>query len=184
MALKRDLIAPFEPKLIKKVNQMSILSYGLSSFGYDIRLSSLDFRVFRRIPGQVIDPKHFDKKCLEQAELKLSYEGNYFILPALSYGLGVAFERIVMPPNVSALCIGKSTYARMGIIANLTLVEPSWEGHLTLELSNSSAADCKIYADEGIVQLMFFQGDRPLVNYAERLGKYQDQPERVVFAKV
>ena len=111
-------------------------------------------------------------------------DGAYFILPAHSYGLGVALERMRVPANITVICLGKSTYARLGIIVNTTPAEASWEGHLTLEFSNSSGADCRIYANEGICQLLFFEGDPCETTYSDRKGKYQDQAERVTLARV
>jgi dCTP deaminase len=105
-------------------------------------------------------------------------------LPAHSYGLGVALEHLAVPEDISVLCIGKSTYARVGLIANLTPAEAGWRGHLTLEFSNSSSADCRIYANEGVVQLLFLSGNPCSVSYEQRRGKYQDQPEQVVVSRV
>jgi dCTP deaminase len=161
-----------------------VISYGLSSYGYDLRLSPAEFRIFRHIPGKVVDPKNFNPDNLESTALHSDESGEYFILPAHSYGLGVALERIDLPDNITVICIGKSTYARCGIIANLTPAEAAWRGHLTLEFSNSSSADCRIYANEGIVQLLFLEGEPCQVSYETRRGKYQDQPERVTLAKV
>jgi dCTP deaminase len=110
--------------------------------------------------------------------------GDYFILPGHSYGLGVAVERIDIPRNISVLCIGKSTYARVGVIANLTPAEAGFRGHLTLEFSNSSSADTRIYSMEGVVQLIFFEGDPCEVSYGDRAGKYQDQGHSVTLARV
>ncbi len=194
----KGLIAPFEPSLIRRTElstpqataaqkerkETPVISYGLSSYGYDIRLSPNEFRIFRHVPGTVIDPKNFNPENLEPAELKHSDNGSYFILPAHSYGLGVALERLQMPDNVTTICIGKSTYARCGIIANLTPAEAGWRGYLTLEFSNSSSADCRIYANEGVVQLLFLEGEPCEVSYETRRGKYQDQPEAVTIARV
>ena len=121
---------------------------------------------------------------LETAPLHEDADGAYFILPAHSYGLGVALEHMRVPPNITVICLGKSTYARLGIIVNTTPAEASWEGHLTLEFSNSSGADCRIYANEGICQLLFFEGDPCDTTYKDRAGKYQHQPERVTLARV
>ncbi len=189
---QQGMIAPFEPQLVREADLNSasagtlrrVISYGLSSYGYDIRLSPKEFRVFRHVPGTIVDPKNFNPANLEPAALHTDDYGSYFILPAHSYGLGVALERLAVPDNVSVLCIGKSTYARVGLIANLTPAEAGWRGHLTLEFSNSSSADCRIYANEGIVQLLFFEGDRCNVSYADRQGKYQDQSERVTLARI
>jgi dCTP deaminase len=160
------------------------ISYGLSSYGYDIRLSSKEFKIFRHIPGTIVNPKNFNSQNLESVELQQDKWGDFFIIPAHSYGLGVAIEKLQMPPNLTAICIGKSTYARAGLIANLTPVEASWIGHLTIEISNSSSADCRVYANEGIAQLLFFQGEECAVNYESRQGKYQNQPEEIVLPLV
>ena len=180
----RGLIMPFIPSLIREVDGNKVISYGLSSFGYDIRLSMKQFKIFRHIPGTVIDPKNFNPENLEDAQLHGDENGDFFIIPAHSYGLGVAVERLNVPNNISVLCIGKSTYARTGIIANVTPAEAGWKGHLTLEFSNSSSADCRIYADEGVVQLLFLEGDRCDTSYQERSGKYQNQPEEITLARV
>jgi len=194
---KAGMIIPFEPALIRRVDRVElnvqaeelqysqrVISYGCSSYGYDLRLSPRDFRIFRHVPGTVIDPKEFSDDNLEPARLHQDGKGAYFILPAHSYGLGVAFEYLSIPENVTALFIGKSTYARCGIIANLTPGEAGWRGHLTLEFSNSSGADCRLYANEGIVQALFFEGEPCAVSYQDRAGKYQNQGHSVVVARV
>jgi len=178
------MISPFEPALVSQVEDRKVLSYGLSSYGYDIRLSPNDFRIFRHIPGTVIDPKDFNPANLESVALHEDKNGTYFILPAHSYGLGVALEALKIPNHISVLCIGKSTYARVGCIANLTPAEAGWQGHLTLEFSNASHADCRIYANEGIVQLLFFEGEPCETSYAKRKGKYQDQRQEVTLPRV
>ncbi|WP_040630232.1 dCTP deaminase [Fortiea contorta] len=187
---QQGMISPFEPSLIRKLQQdasssvQPVISYGLSSYGYDIRLSPAEFRIFRHIPGTVVDPKNFNPHNLEPTPLHTGTDGSYFILPAHSYGLGVALEKIEVPNNITVICIGKSTYARCGIIANLTPAEAAWRGHLTLEFSNSSSADCRIYAQEGVVQLLFLEGEPCAISYEARQGKYQDQPQMVTLAKV
>lgn len=351
---QKGMISPFEASLIRKVQKEAssqpqpVISYGLSSYGYDIRLSSAEFRIFRHIPGTVVDPKNFNPQNLEPTPLHTDHNGSYFILPAHSYGLGVALERLEVPNNITVICIGKSTYARCfrgdtrvalvdgtsptledmakraengekfwgygiaqdgtiivtllenpryigrdsllevildnnqsifctpdhlfmtrdgrmveahtlrpqdslmplyrqvargyemvyqplndhfypspskslknhkvisvkdvpgihdvycltvpetgnfalaagvfvhncGIIANLTPAEAAWRGHLTLEFSNSSSADCRIYANEGVVQLLFLEGEPCAISYEARQGKYQDQLEIVTLAKV
>lgn len=182
------MISPFEPALVRQMDladaTVPVISYGLSSFGYDIRLSPKEFRIFRHIPGTVIDPKHFNPENLEPTQLRTDANGSYFILPAHSYGLGVALERLAIPNNITTICIGKSTYARCGIIANLTPAEAGWRGYLTLEFSNSSSADCRIYANEGVVQLLFLEGEPCKISYETRRGKYQDQAEMVTLARV
>jgi dCTP deaminase len=186
------MIEPFQAKLVREVlaNDFDgdpirrVLSYGTSSYGYDIRLSAAEFLIFRHVPGTVMNPKRPNPCNLEPALLHQDDDGRYFILPAHTYGLGVALEKLKVPPNITVICLGKSTYARLGIIANMTPAEAAWEGHLTLEFSNSSGADCRIYAEEGICQLLFFEGDPCETTYADRSGKYQGQPERVVGARV
>jgi dCTP deaminase len=180
----KAMIHPFVPELVREADGDRRISYGVSSYGYDIRLSDKDFRIFRHIPGTVIDPKNFNPQNLESTELHKDHNGSYFVLPAHSYGLGVAVEHLQIPSNVTVLCIGKSTYARAGIIANLTPGEAGWCGHLTLEFSNSSSADCRIYANEGIVQLLFFEGEKCGIDYQKRQGKYQNQSEEVTLARI
>lgn len=187
------MIHPFSPRLVRNVTtglaypdnqQRPVLSYGTSSFGYDIRLSSQEFMIFQHVPGRVVDPKAFSNDNLRSVKLHSCKQGKYFILPAHSYGLGVALEHLDIPENITVLCIGKSTYARCGIIANLTPAEAGWRGHLTLEFSNSSSADCRIYVNEGVCQLLFLEGEACAVTYKDRAGKYQDQPESVVYARI
>ena len=182
------MINPFQSNLVRHLdpnqNKNPVLSYGCSSYGYDLRLSSKEFLIFRHIPGTVMNPKKFNPKNLEKTVLHNDGDGEFFILPAHSYGLGVALEKMKVPENITVICIGKSTYARLGIIVNTTPAEAGWEGHLTLEFSNSSGADCRIYANEGICQLLFFEGDPCATTYEDRKGKYQNQPEQVTLAKI
>ena len=182
------MINPFQSNLVRHlepVNQQKpVLSYGCSSYGYDLRLSPNEFLIFRHIPGTVMNPKKFNPDNLEKTILHHDEDGDFFILPAHSYGLGVALEKMKVPENITVICIGKSTYARLGIIVNTTPAEAGWEGHLTLEFSNSSGADCRIYAKEGICQLLFFEGDPCATTYDDRKGKYQNQPEKVTLAKI
>ena len=184
----QGMIEPFQSGLVRHLDPEQklrpVLSFGCSSYGYDLRLSPQEFLIFRHVPGTVMNPKRFDPANLEPTPLHEDEDGRYFILPAHSYGLGVALEKLRVPPNITVICLGKSTYARLGIIVNTTPAEASWEGHLTLEFSNSSGADCRIYADEGICQLLFFEGDPCSTTYSDRQGKYQHQPERVTLAKV
>lgn len=181
---EKGMISPFETKLVRRSEELPVISYGLSSFGYDIRLSPVEFRIFRHIPGTVVDPKNFNPENLEPTKLYKDKNGSYFVLPAHSYGLGVALERLEIPDTITVVCIGKSSYARCGIIANITPAEAAWRGHLTLEFSNSSSADCRIYANEGVVQLLFFEGEPCSISYETRQGKYQDQSERVTLPRV
>lgn len=184
------MIYPFVPCQIRSIdglmdNFLPVISYGLSSYGYDIRLSGNDFKIFRHRPGQVVDPKQFNPDFLERQYPyydKTSLE--YFVIPGNSYALGVAHEKITMPPDVTALAIGKSTYARCGIVANLTPIEAGWTGYLTIELSNSSSADVRVYANEGICQLLFFRGNPCQISYETRQGKYQGQQQSVTLPRV
>ena len=182
------MINPFQSNLIRHLDPIqkknAVLSYGCSSYGYDLRLSSKEFLIFKHVPGTVMNPKKFNPDNLEKTPLHKDSDGEFFILPAHSYGLGVALEKMKVPENITVICIGKSTYARLGIIVNTTPAEAGWEGHLTLEFSNSSGADCRIYANEGICQLLFFEGDPCSTTYEDRKGKYQNQPEQVTLAKI
>jgi dCTP deaminase len=177
-------LAPDGASTIQCFPTRKVLSYGASSYGYDLRLSSREFLIFRHVPGTVMNPKRFNPANLEPAALQQDEDGEFFILPAHSYGLGVALEHLVVPENVTVVCLGKSTYARLGIIVNTTPAEAGWEGHLTLEFSNASGADCRLYAGEGICQMLFFEGETCAVSYRDRQGKYQDQDHRVTLARV
>ena len=190
------MISPFEPGKIREVEAhfpgapfppgqytRKVISYGTSSYGYDLRLDPHDFRIFRHVPGLIVDPKAFDDRCLAPAELHHDERaGSFIILPAHTYGLGGTLERQKLPPNVTAVYIGKSTYARCGIIVNTTPGEAGWEGHLTLEISNSSGADCRIYVNEGICQALFYEGVPCDTPYGD--GKYQLQDAGVTLARV
>ena len=184
----RGMLEPFQPTLVRHLDPENrggpVLSFGCSSYGYDLRLSAKEFLIFRHVPGTVMNPKRFNPANLEPVTLERDGDGAYFILPAHSYGLGVALEKLRVPPNITVICLGKSTYARLGVIVNTTPAEASWEGHLTLEFSNSSGADCRVYAEEGICQLLFFEGDPCEITYQDREGKYQHQPERVTMARM
>ena len=177
----QGMITPFDARKIRQVEDRAVISYGLSSYGYDLTLAS-DFLIFRHVPGLIVNPKRFDSRCLESAELHNDEDGTYIILPGHSYGLGATIERQVIPPNVTAQYIGKSTYARCGIIVNTTPGEAGWEGHLTLEISNSSGADCRIYVNEGICQALFFESEPCRTPYGD--GKYQGQEAGVTLARV
>lgn len=185
----QGMISPFEESLVRGIDEgigagiRPVLSYGVSSYGYDIRLSPEEFLIFRHVPGTVVNPKAFSPENLEPVALKRDEYGDYFIIPANSYGLGVSLEKIQMPPNVTAICLGKSTYARVGLIANVTPLEASWRGKITLEFSNASSTDCQIYANEGVVQLLFLEGDPCMTTYGDRHGKYQNQ-EGITLPKV
>lgn len=165
MALKSKMIEPFEEKLVTR----GIISFGLSSYGYDIRLAD-EFRVFTDVYMTVVDPKNFDPRSF--VEIK----GPECIIPPNSFCLARSLEYFRIPRNVIGICLGKSTYARCGIVVNITPLEPEWEGHLTIEISNTTPLPAKIYAHEGIAQLIFIESDELCtVSYKERKGKYQAQ---------
>ena len=183
MAMIEGLIDPFTPEKVRKISFDSpAISFGLGHFGYDLRLSPKDFKIFRHIPGTVINPKAFNPLNLEDAPLHSDEYGDYFIIPGHSYALGVAVERLKMPNDTTAIAIGKSTYARTALIVNVTPTEAGWEGHLTIEISNSSPADVRVFANEGILQLLFFRGNPCNTDYGD--GKYQQQGEQVTLARI
>lgn len=156
------------------------VSYGLSSYGYDIRLAKR-FKVFTPMYGAqgVVDPKNFDERLVTE------HIGDHCIIPPNSFVLGVSLERFSMPVNVTGICLGKSTYARCGIIVNITPLEAGWKGYLTIEISNSTPLPVKVYANEGIAQVLFFESEyRPKVTYANRKGKYMDQTQEPTSPKV
>jgi len=188
---RAGMISNFCPQNVRRVSNdvwpnLPVISYGLGPYGYDLRLSSVEFFIFKPGVGE-INPKRFDHdKFLTPAELRHDADGEYFVMPPNSYALGVALERLEMPADVTGLCIGKSTYARVGKCANLTPVEAGWRGHLTLEFANLSGNDLRVYANEGVAQVLFFKGQPCRTAYSDRdgAGKYQDQPHGVVPAKV
>lgn len=185
------MIEPFCGSLVSQIvhhdglepSLSRVISYGVSGHGYDLTLSDREFLIFRHRPGTVVNPKSFNPDNLEPLMLEKDDFGWYFPMPGHSYGLGVARERLRLPPNILGICIGKSTYARCGISVNITPSEAGWEGHLTLEIVNNCPADVRIYANEGITQMVFFDGGDADTCYSARNGKYQMQPERVVFAR-
>jgi dCTP deaminase len=165
MAVEHGMIEPFEAKQVRE----GVISYGVSSFGYDVRVAH-EFKVFTDVFSVVVDPKNFDPRSF------VDIEGDHCIIPPNSFALARTLEYFRIPKDVLVVCLGKSTYARCGIIVNVTPLEPEWEGFLTLEISNTTPLPAKIYANEGIAQLLFFQGDEaPEVTYAMRKGKYQGQ---------
>ena len=181
---EEGMITPFQDYLVNKENDIPILSYGLSSYGYDIRLSPNQCLLFGGVPHGMCDAKNFDPAILKETKLHEDERGKYFIIPPYGYCLGVAVEHIKLPRDVTVVAVGKSTYARAGIMANITPAEAGWEGHLTLEISNCTSLFNKIYANEGICQLLFYQGEPCEVSYVERKGKYNKQPYEVVLSKV
>lgn len=180
-----QIIQPFYFQKERGYNSYPALSFGTSSYGYDIRLGSEQFFCFQHAPGVVTDPKNFCAEALTESELfhDTKRKSSYYLLPAHTYALGVSKELITMPKNILGVLIGKSTYARCGVILNCTPLEPGWKGYITLELSNSSSSDCRIYADEGIGQILFFEGE-PCENGYGEAGKYQNQTDRVTFPTV
>jgi|TARA_R100000234_G_scaffold117162_1_gene95202 dCTP deaminase len=184
LSLGDKLIEPFVDHVVREENNRNILSYGLGSYGYDIRLSSKQCLLFGGTSAGVCDPKSFDKSILKETELREDEKGEYFLLPPYGYCLCVAHERLKLPEDVTVLPAGKSSYARTGIHCNITPAEGGWEGYLTLQISNSTGLFNRIYANEGITQLLFFRGKSCMVSYKDRKGKYQNQPKEVVCAKV
>ncbi|RKY10691.1 MAG: dCTP deaminase [Planctomycetota bacterium] len=169
MARQHGLIEPFIDKQIRSVDGTSVISYGLSSFGYDIRVSR-EFRIFTNVYGTVIDPKHFDPQGL------IEIDSDICVIPPNSFALALSVEWFRIPDTVLTICVGKSTYARCGIIVNVTPFEPGWEGRAVLEISNTTPLPAKIYAGEGLAQVLFFESDSPCrMSYADRQGKYQNQ---------
>ena len=184
LAEEDEMIVPFQDRLVSKEDGRRILSYGLSSYGYDIRLSAEQCLIFGRISEGECDPKDFKPEILTKAQLMEDEKGKYFLLPPYGYCLGVARERLKLPRDVTVVAVGKSTYARSGILVNITPAESGWEGYLTLEISNCTGLFNRIYADEGVTQLLFYRGNPCEVSYQDRKGKYQHQAPEVVFSKV
>jgi len=183
LAEKEEMISPFEDRLRSDRDGKKILSYGLSSYGYDIRLSPKQCLIFGKIQSGDCDPKNFDPDILRPSELLEDEKGQYFLLPPYGYCLGVAQERLKLPRDITVVAVGKSTYARSGILVNITPAESGWEGYLTLEISNCTGLFNRIYADEGITQLLFYRGKPCETTYQDRKGKYQNQQKEVVFSK-
>ncbi|MGI4775656.1 MAG: dCTP deaminase [Janthinobacterium lividum] len=169
MVEKFKMIDPFVKKQIKHIEKQKVISYGLSSYGYDARVSR-EFKIFTNINSNIIDPKNFDENSL------VDKEENICIIPPNSFVLARTIEYFRIPRDVLVVCVGKSTYARCGIIVNVTPLEPEWEGQVTLEFSNTTPLPAKIYANEGACQFLFFKGDQACKNsYADRKGKYMKQ---------
>ena len=165
MAREHGMIEPYEDRQVRK----GVISYGVSSYGYDMRVAR-EFRIFTNVLNSIVDPKNFESSCF------VEFEGDVCIVPPNSFALAETVEYFEIPRNVLATCLGKSTYARCGIIVNVTPFEPEWEGTATLEISNTTPLPAKIYANEGLAQVLFFQSDEPCeVSYADKKGKYQKQ---------
>lgn len=178
------LITPFVPTLVRRIDNQHLISYGASSYGYDCRLAKDEFKVFSPIQGTEIDPKQFDTASLLDIPLRYSLCGNYWLLPPHSYALGITIEHFQIPRNVTAIAMGKSTYARCGIIVNTTPLEAGWCGRLVVELYNAANLPVRLYAEEGFIQILFFESSEDCaVSYADRAGKYQHQTH-LTFAKV
>jgi len=170
MALEHGMIEPFVESQVRE----GVISYGLSSYGYDIRVAD-EFKIFTNVYSAVVDPKHFDPRSM------IDYKGDICVIPPNSFALARTVEYFRIPRSVLTLCVGKSTYARCGIIVNVTPFEPEWEGYVTLEISNTTPLPARIYAHEGIAQVIFFEGDEVCkVSYADKKGKYQKQGDIVL----
>ncbi|MFK7973381.1 MAG: dCTP deaminase [Rickettsiaceae bacterium] len=168
-SLDHEMIKPFADKQVKAVAGNKIISYGVSSYGYDARVSN-EFKLFTNINTSIVDPKNFDKDSLIHRELDVC------IIPPNSFALARTIEYFKIPDDVLVICVGKSTYARCGIIVNVTPLEPGWEGHVTLEFSNTTPLPAKIYAGEGACQFLFLKGnEKCITTYADRAGKYMGQ---------
>ncbi len=170
---QKGMIEPFEEGLIRE----GVISYGVSSYGYDMRVAD-EFKIFTNINNTVVDPKNFDPKSF------VEFKGDVCIIPPNSFALARSVEYFRIPRDVLVLCIGKSTYARCGIIVNVTPLEPAWEGFVTIEISNTTPLPAKIYANEGIAQLIFLKSEEECeISYADRKGKYQAQ-QGIVLPKI
>jgi len=169
MAQEHGMIEPFEPAQVRSVDGKRIVSYGTSSYGYDVRCSN-EFKIFTNVHSTVVDPKNFDEKSF------VDFHGGVCIIPPNSFALARTVERFKVPRNVLIVTLGKSSYARCGIVVNVTPLEPEWEGYVTLEFSNTTPLPAKIYANEGVAQMLFFESDEVCeTSYADRGGKYQGQ---------
>ena len=165
MCREHGMIEPFEEKQVRA----GVISYGLSSYGYDIRVAD-EFKIFTNVNATIVDPKNMDPHSM------VDFRGPVAVIPPNSFALARTVEYFRIPRNVITLCVGKSTYARCGIITNVTPFEPEWEGFVTLEISNTTPLPAKIYAQEGIAQVLFFESDEPCeTSYRDKMGKYQAQ---------
>ncbi|MGE0109224.1 MAG: dCTP deaminase [Bdellovibrionales bacterium] len=164
-AQTNDMISPFE----EKQKRDGIISYGLSSYGYDARLAN-EFKIFTNVDNAIVDPKEFAETSF------VSRQTDVCVIPPNSFVLARTVEHFKIPRDILVICLGKSTYARCGLIVNVTPLEPEWEGHVTLEISNTTPLPARVYAGEGICQFLFFQGDSPCeISYADKAGKYMGQ---------
>ncbi len=169
MAASHGLIEPFEPQQVREVNGQKVISFGTSSYGYDIRCAP-EFKIFTNINATIVDPKNFDSGSFVDVHSEVC------VIPPNSFALARTIEYFRIPRDILTICLGKSTYARCGIIVNVTPLEPEWEGHVTLEFSNTTPLPARIYANEGVAQVIFLQSDESCeVSYRDRGGKYQGQ---------
>jgi dCTP deaminase len=165
----KGMIEPFECLQVKEANANKVISYGVSSYGYDMRISD-EFKIFTNVNTAIVDPKNFDTKSY------VDYKGDVCIIPPNSFCLAKSVEYFKIPRDILTICVGKSTYARCGIIVNVTPFEPEWEGYVTIEISNTTPLPAKIYANEGIAQVIFLKADIVCqISYADKGGKYQKQ---------
>ena len=173
MALEHKMIEPFEDRQVRD----GVISFGVSSYGYDMRVAD-EFRIFTNVNSTIVDPKNFDAKSF------VEYKGAVCIVPPNSFALAKSVEFFRIPRSVLTICVGKSTYARCGIIVNVTPFEPEWEGFVTLEISNTTPLPAKIYANEGLCQVVFFESDEVCeTSYKDKKGKYQSQ-KGIVLPKI
>ena len=173
MAQEHDMINPFADRQVRE----GVISYGLSSYGYDLRVAD-EFKIFTNVNSTIVDPKHFDARSL------VEFEGPVCIVPPNSFALSRSVEYFKIPRNVITVCLGKSTYARCGIIVNVTPLEPEWEGFVTLEISNTTPLPARVYSNEGLCQIVFFESDEMCeVSYKDKKGKYQSQ-QGIVLPKI
>ena len=169
MCRTHKMIEPYEPTQIKSIKNNKTISYGVSSYGYDVRCAD-EFKVFTNINSSIVDPKSFDENNFVETKSDIC------LIPPNSFALARTIEYFKIPRDILTICLGKSTYARCGIIVNVTPLEPGWEGHVTLEFSNTTPLPAKIYANEGVAQFVFIKGnEKPEVSYAKRKGKYMKQ---------
>jgi dCTP deaminase len=169
MAAEHDLIEPFEAGQVRDSESGRVISYGTSSYGYDVRCAN-EFKIFTNINAAIVDPKNFDENSF------VDVQSDVCIIPPNSFALARTIEYLRIPRNILTICLGKSTYARCGIFVNVTPLEPEWEGHVTLEFSNTTPLPAKIYAEEGVAQVLFFESDEVCeTSYLDRAGKYQGQ---------
>lgn len=170
MAREQGMIEPYESSQVRD----GVISYGVSSYGYDIRVAD-EFKIFTNVHSAIVDPKSFDPRSM------VDFKGEVCVIPPNSFALARTVEYFRIPRSVLTICVGKSTYARCGIIVNVTPFEPEWEGYVTLEISNTTPLPAKIYANEGIAQVLFFESDSECdVSYADKKGKYQKQQSIVL----